>query len=222
MQWFTLKDKEGNLSRIPIPSGDSSGHSSTILQKPESPENKSRHARHIGSVLARKTKEIAKSAIEKKREHDIKRKEIVKQHYEAVDKILDDKELTPRQKFRKIQRYVIEHRKQMTDYQIHMFNQDLRELDLQHKITPDEVESEVKTVNDRNPKPVTFAELDKDVQTEKDRNPLPVTFTENMTPSQDEDALNKLAKEFQRNKAKEGLTDRLQAEISTIEARENK
>lgn len=224
--FITKKDKNGNPIHHPITPPT---HQAIINYHSESPSNKLRHAQRLGSVLASKSKNFAKSVNDKRKQIESDKKERIKSFDDAIDEILDDASLTAKQKFRRLQRFAHDNRKQLTDRQVHQINHELMQLDLKHDITPDPVEHSTKASHDKNPNPVTFASLQQEhddvvssvnnntPQEEIDKKADKLNEIEHQMnqaePTKDEKALNDIANEMHGNKAKSKLSDLTQAEI---------
>lgn len=161
MEYFTKGFGE-NRTIIPIVDKKHFMSSSLLNNNTPSPHSKSIKLRRIGSVMSQKSKmftethgkkavsttiALGKLALEKKKQHDIAKEELRDKLDEGIDKIMDDPTLSPKQKFRHLQRFGANNKKHLTQHQIVMLNQTLQNLDLQNGITDDDgnVKSDDKT-----------------------------------------------------------------------------
>lgn len=167
-----------------IPLNNGSGVSSSIIGSPthsgnstpsikqESHNNrlqnflKSRHVAHT-------TGKLVGTAIAKKKQQDELKREMKKQLDNQIDSIIDDKGMSPKTRFRMLQRFHFENRKRLTNDQKHAIRQEIQTLMKNQKVaedasnlkTKDEYKTEQKEelvqkriMHDKNPNPVTFAD----------------------------------------------------------------
>lgn len=225
--FITKKGEDGKPHSIPItPPSHPALH---MALRAESPNRKFLHARRIGSVLADKSIRFGHKVNEKRKQIEQEKKDRVKKFDDYIDEILDDNELAPKQKFRRLQRFAHDNWKRLSERQRTQVNQELQELDLKHDITPDPVEQPTKASVDKNPNPVTFASLDeehdnitasvnkntpqKEIDEKADRlNEIEHKMDEEK-PTKDEQALNDIAHEIHGKREKSKLPETTQAEV---------
>lgn len=209
---FITKKEDGKITRIPLAKPHPAISAAIINQKAEPPSNKGRKIKHISSVLLRKSanlKNKTKEQIDKQKEKQAEKKKQERIKMQEmnfkIDEIIDNTDISPKKKFRTLQRFAVENRKDLTTHQIQVINQELMDIDLRNDLTDDEgnfkkskedsekktraehdedirkEKNEKKTSKDKNPEPVTFAELEDDMDTQSRQSEKPDDNGDNLS-----------------------------------------